>query len=82
MAGEGAPSAEPVDRPRLLVVEDDDTIAVPLEQRLAREGFEVTWVRSGAEGLAAAGSAGGRTDLVLLDLGLPDLDGAELGRRL
>ena len=68
--------------PRLLVVEDDDTIAVPLEEGLIREGFEVTRVSSGADGLAAVDGAGGPTDLVLLDLGLPDLDGAEVCRRL
>jgi DNA-binding response OmpR family regulator len=71
----GAPSD---DRPRLLVVEDDDTIAVPLDEGLRREGFDVTCVRSGADALARAADA----DLVLLDLGLPDLDGAEVCRRL
>ncbi len=82
MAAQAARPADQVDRPRLLVVEDDDTIAVPLEEGLTREGFEVTRVRSGAHGLTAAGSAGDHTDLVLLDLGLPDLDGAEVCRRL
>ena len=62
---------------RLLVVEDDDSIAVPLVEGLTREGFEVTRVASGAAALAA-----GAADLVLLDLGLPDLDGREVCRRL
>ena len=69
-------------QPRLLVVEDDDTIAVPLEEGLIREGFAVTRVRTGADGLAAADGAACPADLVLLDLGLPDLDGAEVCRRL
>lgn len=68
--------------PRLLVVEDDDTIAVPLEEGLTREGFVVTRMRTGADGLAAVNGAGDRTDLVLLDLGLPDLEGSEVCRRL
>ena len=62
---------------RLLVVEDDPTIGDPLIEALGREGFEVTWVRTGADALAAPVG-----DLVLLDLGLPDLDGREVCRRL
>ncbi|MCU0261837.1 MAG: response regulator transcription factor [Ilumatobacteraceae bacterium] len=55
---------------RLLVVEDDPTIAAPLREGLVREGFEVELVATGAGALAA-----GPVDLVLLDLGLPDLEG-------
>jgi two-component system, OmpR family, response regulator RegX3 len=72
------PGAQPVERSRVLVVEDDETIAVPLEEGLTREGFAVTRVRLGADALTAAAGS----DLVLLDLGLPDLDGAEVCRRL
>lgn len=61
----------------LLVVEDDPTIGEPLVEALGREGFEPTWVTSGTDALAA-----GPVDLVLLDLGLPDLDGREVCRRL
>lgn len=61
----------------LLVVEDDDSIADPLVKGLGREGFTVTRVATGAAALAAAPA-----DLVLLDLGLPDLDGYEVCRRL
>ena len=62
---------------RLLLVEDDDAIAGPLAKGLGREGFEVTRVATGADAIAA-----GPADLVLLDLGLPDLDGYEVCRRL
>jgi DNA-binding response OmpR family regulator len=59
------------------VVEDDDGIAEPLVEGLELHGFEVERARTGAEALASAG-----VDLVLLDLGLPDLDGREVCRRL
>jgi DNA-binding response OmpR family regulator len=62
---------------RLLVVEDDPTIAQPLRSGLAREGFEVELAGTGASALAA-----GECDLVLLDLGLPDMDGRDVCRQL
>ncbi|MGD9996525.1 MAG: response regulator transcription factor [Ilumatobacteraceae bacterium] len=62
---------------RLLVVEDDPSIAVPLRDGLVREGFEVDVAGTGAAALAAAPA-----DLVLLDLGLPDLDGRVVCREL
>ena len=61
----------------VLVVEDDDAIAVPLATGLAREGFTVTRVATGAEALDVDGA-----EVVLLDLGLPDIDGFEVCRRL
>ena len=70
-------SEEQAVRPRLLVVEDDETIGAPLEEGLEREGFMVTRVASGRDALAAPD-----TDLVLLDLGLPDLEGTEVCRQL
>jgi two-component system response regulator RegX3 len=62
---------------RILVVEDEDTIAVPLAEGLRREGFEVSRVATGEDALEALPA-----DLVLLDLRLPDLDGTEVCRRL
>lgn len=61
----------------VLLVEDDDTIAVPLAKGLQREGFTVRCVANAADALAAP-----EADLVLLDLVLPDLDGYEVCRRL
>src|SRR6187397_141976 len=61
----------------VLVVEDEDAIAVPLAEGLRREGFAVTRVGTGQAALDAP-----RPDLVLLDLRLPDLDGYEVCRRL
>ena len=63
--------------PVLLLVEDDDAIAVPLAEGLGREGFEVVSVHDGAEALSAVDY-----DAVLLDLGLPDMDGTEVCRSL
>ena len=67
------------DVPRLLLVEDDPSIAEPLVAALRREGHEVTWSPTGAAGLEAAGP---EVDLVLLDLGLPDIDGLEICRQI
>ena len=62
---------------QLLVVEDDPSIAEPLVSGLAREGFEVIHAPDGGSALSAP-----EVDLVLLDLGLPDIDGREVCRRM
>jgi DNA-binding response OmpR family regulator len=62
---------------RVLVVEDEDAIAEPLVEGLRREGFAVERAATGAEALAAA-----ETDVVLLDLRLPDVDGLDVCRTL
>lgn len=61
----------------VLLVEDDDAIAEPLVKGLEREGFAVARVSTGEAALAAD-----EPDIVLLDLGLPDIDGYEVCRRL
>jgi DNA-binding response OmpR family regulator len=58
---------------RVLLVEDDDSIAVPLVEGLARFGIEARHVATGADALAAP-----PVDMVLLDLGLPDIDGVDV----
>lgn len=63
----------------ILVVEDDDQIAAPLIRTLEREDHVVERVAAGLDALERL-SAGG-VDLVLLDLGLPDVDGLEVCRR-
>ncbi|MGV9304775.1 MULTISPECIES: response regulator transcription factor [unclassified Nonomuraea] len=65
---------------RILLVEDDDRFADALATALRRHGHHVERARSAAEAQAAAEDAA--RELVLLDLGLPDLDGVDLLRRL
>ena len=65
---------------RLLLVEDDETIGAALCDRLRGQGHEVVWARTGRAALRDA--AVREVDLVLLDLGLPDLDGVEVCRQL
>src|ERR671911_1887117 len=65
---------------RVLVVEDDEAIADVLRRSLRAEGHEVQSAGDGAEALTAAEQF--VPDLVVLDLGLPRLDGIEVARRL
>ena len=65
---------------QLLVVEDDDGIADPLVRTLEREGYAVDRVADGQSALVRVEA--GDIDLVVLDLGLPDLDGLDVCRRL
>jgi two-component system KDP operon response regulator KdpE len=65
---------------RVLVVDDEMAIRRFLRTSLSAEGFEVIEAATGEQGLTSA--ARERPDLVLLDLGLPDLDGVEVTRRL
>jgi two-component system response regulator MprA len=65
---------------RVLVVEDDDEIADVLRRSLRQEGHEVRTALDGEEALETARDFA--PDLVVLDLGLPKLDGVEVCRRL
>jgi two-component system KDP operon response regulator KdpE len=65
---------------RILVVDDEPEIRRALRANLAGHGFNVTAVASGGEALAE--SAHTRPDLVLLDLGLPDMPGLDVCRQL
>ncbi|MDE0572581.1 response regulator transcription factor [Demequina sp. B12] len=63
---------------RIVLVEDDPTISEPLTRALGREGYDVEWHGTGMGGVGAADDA----DLVILDLGLPDIDGVDVARRI
>jgi DNA-binding response OmpR family regulator len=66
--------------PRVLVVEDDDAIAQVLQRSLRMEGYDV---RVASDGVSALDSAHAfLPDLVILDLGLPRLDGIEVAKTL
>jgi two-component system response regulator MprA len=67
-------------RPRVLVIEDDVDIAGVLRRSLDKEGYEVRIAGDGESALDAAGLF--EPDAVVLDLGLPKLDGVEVCRRL
>ncbi len=62
---------------KILLVEDEDSIAEPLAEALGREGYAVDRVATAADALASA-----EPDLVLLDLRLPDADGLDVCRQL
>ena len=66
--------------PRVLVVEDDEDIAQALQRSLRLEGYEVRLAGDGEAALRTAITF--QPDLVVLDLGLPKLDGIEVARRL
>jgi two-component system response regulator RegX3 len=66
--------------PKLLLVEDERAIAEGLSITLEAEGFQVAWVKDGAEAVGAFERV--RPDLVLLDLMLPGMPGTEVCRQL
>jgi DNA-binding response OmpR family regulator len=64
----------------VLIVEDDATIGGIVESSLRAHGYDAVWVTDGRTALVRAATV--EFDLVLIDLGLPDLDGIEVCRRL
>jgi len=65
---------------RILLVEDDDLLAAGIRDTLERALYAVEWVPDGAQALAALKS--NAFDLVVLDLGLPKVDGVEVLRKV
>jgi DNA-binding response OmpR family regulator len=65
---------------RLLIAEDDEAIIEPLTRALTREGYDVETVGDGLE--AARRGIEGKHDLLVLDIGLPRIDGLEVCRRV
>ena len=68
--------AEAGRRHRVLVVEDEDNIAIALDYLLSREGYEHERVANGAEAMGRIRAL--RPDLVLLDVMLPEVSGYEI----
>lgn len=67
-------------KPRILIVEDEPGIADTLRYALATDGFDPQWHATGAQALADAEQVA--PALVLLDIGLPDMNGLEVLGRL
>jgi two-component system, chemotaxis family, CheB/CheR fusion protein len=65
---------------QILIVEDDDDTAQSLTMLLSTQNHQVRWVRDGLSALDEADA--NVPDLILLDLGLPELSGYEVARRL
>jgi two-component system, OmpR family, response regulator QseB len=65
---------------RLLLLEDDPRLAGAVRSWMGHSGIQVDWIVAGAE--AEAALRGGGYDCLLLDLGLPDLSGEEVLRRI
>ena len=66
--------------PRLLLVEDEPAIADTLVYALGTECFEVTHALTGADALAAAERE--KFDFAILDIGLPDMTGYDVAKRM
>ena len=65
---------------RLLLVEDDAEVGAMLTEALGHRGHVVDWVRTGTDALHTSGEQG--YDVVLLDVGLPDVSGLDVCRRI
>ena len=65
---------------RILIVEDNEMNRDALSRRLLRHGYEVLIATAGLDGLRMARDS--RPDLILMDLGMPDIDGWECTKRL
>jgi two-component system, OmpR family, KDP operon response regulator KdpE len=74
------PDRPPTNGPVVLVIEDEPPIRRFLRPTLASQGYRVVESETGEDGLLQAATR--QPDLVILDLGLPDLDGLEVIRRL
>ena len=78
--GEGPDAGDRDRSARVLMIEDDPTVAEIVVRYLERDGFTATWESDGAAGLALA--LHDEPDLVVLDLMLPGMDGLEVCRRI
>ena len=65
---------------KILIVEDEVVVALPLLDTLKKEGFDVIKAKDGEEGLAVA--LRDRPDLILLDILMPKMDGLTMMKKL
>jgi DNA-binding response OmpR family regulator len=66
--------------PQILVVDDDATIRVLYEEILRGEGYRVATAATGADAMSAIETLDGTVDVLVVDIGLPDADGANVAR--
>lgn len=76
MADRGAPTSSAAPAARILVVDDEPALVKALELNLRARKYEVVTARTGLAAIEAASTV--HVDAVILDLGLPDLDGNEV----
>jgi two-component system, sensor histidine kinase len=74
------PSSGETDKARILIIDDDRDTRDVLEFELLSYGYDVRKAASGKEGIAIAGEW--RPSRILLDIGMPGMDGYEVARRL
>ncbi|MBN2424059.1 MAG: response regulator transcription factor [Calditrichaceae bacterium] len=67
-------------KPKILLVEDEDSMAIGLEYNLTEENYDVTWVKDGQQALDKFSSA--EFDLIVLDIMLPFIDGFEVAEKI
>jgi len=65
---------------KILLVEDDELIGSMVELNLRQEGYQVTWLREGKPALSKSRSE--ESDLIILDIMLPDADGVDIAKML
>lgn len=80
ISGESPDRSSHIDRPRILLVDDEDALRRVVTKLLERSGLEVESAATGAEARELAGGAD--FDAALVDVSLPDVDGVDLGREL
>ncbi|HKH82790.1 MAG TPA: ATP-binding protein, partial [Gemmatimonadales bacterium] len=76
------PSSRAESRGRILVVDDEDAVRVVVSRVLQAEGYEVLRAREGSEALRELEEIGGAIDLVVTDVVMPGMGGAQLSREL
>jgi DNA-binding response OmpR family regulator len=69
-------------QPTVLLVEDDELVSDAVARSLVREGYLVLTAPTGHDAMGLLRTPGTAVDVVLLDIGLPDVSGADLCKRL
>ena len=67
-------------RQKILLVEDEETLAIGLEYNLTEEGYEVDWVADGKKAIKNISES--KYDLIVLDVMLPYVDGFEVAKKV